>query len=441
MWGSVMLSYFGLVDDFAARHRDGAITSSPSLTRNLVFSVLFDEPLLINDGHIIASDVIREAVVKPKESPLRELVETGYIKILTRNQRDLGSLAERMADEGMKPAQALLKRSDYPTFKRTLSGWCETLGDQQADGSYLSFRDWPAYNTSVIFERLALAAVSQALSNIDDPDQTLQLQKFGDVFNALERRNRTTWETEVNRLRAAGELSPKIRKTLLHIANEAYQYSWGCALSTTKAPVKVHTRSPEFLDIDLSLTLDETLDEASKLRPGVTIYVPDVALAVKKIGDNWTRLTEVNQANRDVYKAKRRYLKMLELYSTSSAVSDKDMKKCADAYSKQLTMHFGGEGVPLMFDLGFTGASLAVPAVIGSAVAGPVGAGIGFGISLVGTLAAHMGGPKFIRRLTLPLSKKWVRPQSSKKSTSTSCFQVSPETAAAFLEGVPTFKQ
>ena len=392
-----MLSYFGLVDDFAARHRDAAITSPTDLTRNLIFAVLFDEELLINDGYIIASRAIRDAVRKPKQSPLRQLVETGYIKILTRNQRDLGTLTKRMAEEGMEPAQALLKDPEYPAFNRTLSEWCGTLNHPQADGSYLSFRGWPAYNTSQIFERLALAAIDHAISNVDDPNHKRQLRKFGDVFRACERRTRTTWEVEANRLRGVGELSAKIRTTLMHIANEAYQYSWGCALSTGKAQVKVQTRTPEFLDIDRSLTLDETLDATPKLRQGVEVYVPDVALAVKKVGDNWTRLADVNRANCDVFKAKRLFLETLETYYTSSAISDKDMKECADAYSKQLTMHFGGEGVPFVFDLGFTAASAAVPAAAGAALAGPVGAAVGFGIGLVGNIAAHMGGPKFIR--------------------------------------------
>ena len=104
----------------------------------------------------------------------------------------------------------------------------------------------------------------------------------------------------------------------MHIANEAYQYSWGCALSTGKAQVKVQTRTPEFLDIDRSLTRQyETLDATPKLRQGVEVYVPHVALAVKKVGDNWHPAA----ANCDVFKAKRLFLETLETYYTSLRAS------------------------------------------------------------------------------------------------------------------------
>ena len=140
---------------FMTSPRATAMQLSPSptdLTRNLIFAVLFDEELLINDGYIIAEPAIRDAVRKLKQSPLRQLVETGYIKILTRNQRDLGTLTKRMAEEGMEPAQDYSKIGT--AFNRTLSEWCGTFEPPQADGSYLSFRGWPAYNTSQIFEHL-----------------------------------------------------------------------------------------------------------------------------------------------------------------------------------------------------------------------------------------------------------------------------------------------
>jgi hypothetical protein len=420
-----MLGYFGLVDDFAARHHDGGIEKLADFTKNLIFAVVFDEKLLINDGHIIASPVVREAVLKPKRSPLRQLVETGYVKILTRNQRQLGTLAQHMADGGIKTAQELLGHPQYPALRGALDDWCATLGLAEPA---VSFRDWPACDTSEVYESLALAAVDQAISNVHDQNHKRQLTKFGTIFRERERRNRTTWEVEVNRLREADELSDKISKTLQHIANEAYQYSWGCALSTGDAPVKVHTRTPEFLDVDQSLTPRDV-----PKRQGVTVYGPDLELAAKKVGHDWTRLAEIAQEGHEIFKEKRRFQTTLEDYYRSSEISDEQMKECADKYSKALMMHFGGEKFAFKFDLALTAASTAA----GLAVAGPAGAGIGLGIGLVGNAASHLGGPKFIRRLTLPLKKKWIRPQSSE--TSTSCFQVDPKKAAEVLEGVSPF--
>ena len=421
-----MLGYFGLVDDFAARHHDGAIENLGDFTKNLIFAVVFDEPLLINDGHIIASPVVRQAVLEPKHSPLRRLVETGYVKILTRNARQLDTLAEHMADDNIETAQKQLSDPQHPVLRRALEDWSATLNLAEPG---ISFRDWPAYNTSELFEKLAFAGVDQAISNVPDQNHKQQLKKFRTIFREGDRRNRTTWEAEVNRLRASGEVSDEISETLQHIANEAYQYSWGCALSTPSAPVKVHTRTPEFLDIDQSLT-----PQGVPTRQGVTVYGPDLDLAAKKVGHDWARLAEIGQVGNEIFNEKSRFRATLEAYYRSSEISDEQMKESADKYSKALMMQFGGEKFAFEFDLALTAASTAA----GLAVAGPVGAGIGLGIGLVGNAASHLGGPKFIRRLTLPLKKKWIRPQSGERSTS--CFQVDPTKAAEVLEDVSPFR-
>jgi hypothetical protein len=437
-----MLSYFGLVDDFAARHGDEAIETDSGLTQNLIFAVLFDEQLLINDGHIIASSVIGRAILDPKKSPLRKLVEAGYVQILTRNDRNLGDLTQHMADNGIKRAQELLKDRKHSSLNRTLRDWGATLDAKNKDGSYLSFQDWPAHNTSEVFERLAFAALDQAISNIDDRNHRQQLTEFGAVFGDCQRRNRTAWEEQVNRLRDAGKLPDNLRLTLLHIANEAYQYSWGCVLSTGKSPVKVFTRTPEFLAIDHSLTVGEM-----PRRKSVKVYAPDLRRAGKKVKHDWVRLAEVGQPGHDVCNSKRRFLTALEKYYTSPDVTQEEIDARAAEYSKALKLHFSGETVPLMFDLAFTGLSTAAGwfggaaggALVGAAAGGPIGAAVGLGVGFIGNIAAHMGGPKFIQRCSLPLQREWIR--SGRKVQSTSCFQVQPETAAAFLEGVSTYKQ
>jgi hypothetical protein len=424
-----MLTYFGQVDDFAARHRDGAVTSSDQLNRHLLFAVLFGDPLVINDGYVIMSPAIRPAILEPKLSPLRQLVEAGHIKILTRNDRDLVGLAKHMADAGISSAKDLLRDADFPNLQRALAAWSSTLALSDENDENPSFRDWPrAYNTSEIFERLALAAVDQAVSKTSNREHRRQLQQFAQRFKSTERRNRTSWEHQVIHPHKNG-LEPDIQYTLLRVANEAYQYSWGCALSEGVAPIKVQTRAPQFLDMDLSLVADNVPS-----RQGVRIYGPDLELAKKKLKNDWSRLVDVVTPGHDVYLAKRQFRNTLEAYYTSAAISDDEMKACAKAYSKSLALHFGGEGVPFSFDVTFTAASTAA----GVAIAGPIGAGIGLGIGLIGNTAAHLGGPQLVRKVTLPLSKKWIKEQRA--DTVISSFQVDPLKAATVLEGVSTFR-
>lgn len=424
-----MRSYFGLVDDFAERHGDLAIKSVPNLTQNLIFAVLFDEPLLINDGHVIASAVIRKALSDPEKSPLRKLIEAGFVQILTRNGRKLGELTQHMADNGIVSAQELLKDRRHRAFRPILSEWAQTLNKKDLDGEYLSFHDWPVYNTSEIFERLALAALAQAISNAEDETFKRQLLRFGGVFRDSPQRNRTTWEKEVSRLRREDKLSNGLDQTLLRIANESYQYSWGCALSAGPVPVKVFTRTPEFLAIDHAVAMSDV-----PRRKKVLVYAPNFCHAEKKVKkDDWEALAEVAQPGHKFSDAKHEFITTLAAYYTSPDVTQEEMDTRADEYSKALAMHFGGERVPFAFDLTFTGLSAAA----GLAAGGPIGAAVGLGVGFIGNIAAHMGGPKFIQRCVLPLERKWIR--SGRNIQSTSFFQVEAETAAAFLRGVSKY--
>jgi hypothetical protein len=60
-----MLTYTGLVDDFAQKYGDACIQTLDDLNNHLIAAVLTGHPLLINDGHIIMHPAIREAVLNP----------------------------------------------------------------------------------------------------------------------------------------------------------------------------------------------------------------------------------------------------------------------------------------------------------------------------------------------------------------------------------------
>src|SRR5688500_14780641 len=104
-----MLTYYGLLDDFALRHNYNGVARSSvdELNGDLIMAVLFGDPLLINDGYILNHSAAQEAITYPNRSPLRNLVENGYVKILTRNDGNLADTAHAMAANKIDSAKNL----------------------------------------------------------------------------------------------------------------------------------------------------------------------------------------------------------------------------------------------------------------------------------------------------------------------------------------------
>src|SRR5256885_10799991 len=111
-----MLLYSGLFDDFAARNSDGrTVTTVDGLNHLLLTSVLFGDALLINDGYVLQNAALKAAILEAKASPFESLVRCGFVRILTRNDRDLGALARDMADRDISSAKRLLQNADFLT--------------------------------------------------------------------------------------------------------------------------------------------------------------------------------------------------------------------------------------------------------------------------------------------------------------------------------------
>jgi hypothetical protein len=148
---TTMTTYCGLVDDFAKRHDDASIHTLLELNEHLISAVLVGHPLLINDGHIIMHPAIRKAIVTPEASPLQNLIEAGYIKILSRNKGQLENLADQMAQEGITSAQQFGTEDYYKQRYLPALQKCMSSLRRQEDEVFL--RPWPELNTSTISAR------------------------------------------------------------------------------------------------------------------------------------------------------------------------------------------------------------------------------------------------------------------------------------------------
>jgi hypothetical protein len=423
-------TYFGLLDDFAERHRDASVASLPNLNNHLLTAALFDGPLLVNDGYLLNHPVLRDALIDPDSSPLCLLVESGFVKILTRNNRMLGALAEEMADAGIESAQHLLRQDDYrKNLKPALDSWTERL---KVGEPGVAFRDWPRAHVSQLFADLASTALDQAIDRTPKGDAQKTLVEFRKAFRAEgPSANRTVWERAADRGREEGKLPSDVHNALMLIGNEAYQYAWGCALSEDGEGAAVLTRAPLYLDLDQSVAQVDLTNPPE----GIVVYGPDIAVAGKRVGRNWELLAEIVRSGAPMTYRKAAFLDALRRYYANGGKDDEEVKRAARAYENALAEHFGSRRRAFAFAIGSTLASTAA----GAAVAGPIGIGVGLGIGLFTNAADYSFGPKLLARVAAPFGKSWITKKRSRMGWVTSSFQLDPERVVMHLAGVGQF--
>jgi hypothetical protein len=423
-------SYVGLLDDFAARNSDTAITTVSELNERLVLAVLFSDPLLINDGYVLQHAAVKTALIDPKASPLKALVEAGFVKILSRNANQLGSLAHVMADANISSAQDLLRSADFTkTYQPLLARWSAELSSDAFD----AFLPWPNLHIDKIFRSVAAQVTSAdsfagVLHQIASKDF---LDRLADTSG-----RRTEWENIGKELVTARTISPAEFKKLMWAANEIYQYAWGCALTVGLGSARVLTRVPKHLrELEASeLTLTE------KPKNKVELLLPNRVFVVKAVAGKWERLTALVAPGHELNRHKHKFLDSLRAYYGTAETSSKQVSGDAKQYTLALSKHFGGQtAVPVVFDLSFVGLSTAAGFYAGAA-AGPAGAvagaAAGAAVGAVGVAATHLGVPKLLWRLSAPSPKEWlVHNRAAAPDGVTSCFAIDISCAKTHTEG------
>lgn len=422
------LSYVGVLDDFALRYADGSIGNVADLNRQLVLATLFSDPLLINDGYFLSHSALRGALTAPESSPLKHLVECGYVKILSRNGGDLGGLANWMADVGISSAKRLLEDAEFrDNYKPILQAWSEQLQLP----AYDAFREWPNLKLDEIYQKVSFDAFATLFDSVAGPKE--ELMEFKKQLDCSKRR-RTEWEDIGSKMRNEGKLSNSKFMMLMKAANESYQYSWGCALARDIGSVRVLTRMPQHL---ARFELSELAVPDAPRKP-IKIAIPDVAFAFKSVDGKWARLAEVVTTGKELNVLKHRFLDALRAYYQSSDIDDQQVKLCGQEYTLALSKHFGNPvGVNVVFDLTFVGVSAAA----GGMIAGPLGMVAGAALSVTGVAASHLGAPKLLWRLNAPSPKKWLVNRNVLASPElVSAFQIDRAIATQYTDGVLPFR-
>jgi hypothetical protein len=437
-----MLTYTGLVDDFAQKYGDACIRTLADLNNHLIAAVLTGHPLLINDGHIIMHPAIREAVLNPKSSPLLELAAAGYVKILTRNGGDLETLADQMADQGITSAQEF-GTQDYYTkqYLPALRTWMDHL----RKGEPLDFlRPWPEINTTPVFHKIAAAAyrsIRSSLSAANLREDLEALRRFIGMYESGEQQRRTDWENAAVFLHHGGRLSERLFRELMHAGNEAYQYAWGCALADKSSLVRVETRAPKHTSLDVAV--DAVSVPVSVQREQVELYTPNFKVAVRKIGENWSKLAEVARTGGDTYYAKVAFQRCIEDYyrGDESTVDEAVIKTAAKKYSKALTEHFvnakRGRWI-YGYSAAIGGTAVLIPAM---AAAPLVGLLAGLAISVAAAFGDQLGVPEAMMKIVDGSRGKWItRSDLGTRPTIVSNFQIDQHAADRYRHGISAYR-
>jgi hypothetical protein len=206
-------AYCGLLDDFAARNNDGhPIRTLDDLNDHLIRAVLAGDRLIINDGYVLMNPALRDAILRPKESPFRSLFQSEFIMIVSRNGGDLPGLCSRMANHGITSAESLLNDPFYTqTYAPALEEWSAELKSGQLNWS----RGWPAHRTDSLYGKLS-ARVLDSLIAATNQDQ--ELRRFRDDLGDKVT-SRTAWENTAQSLYRKQQLSLENKTRLMAGAN------------------------------------------------------------------------------------------------------------------------------------------------------------------------------------------------------------------------------
>ncbi len=421
------LSYCGLLDDFSIRHRDGpTIDTLAQLNGHLIATALFGDPILLNDGYLIFNQSLVDAIASPMESPLLELLQCGFVQILTRNQGQLATLASFMAEQGITNAVRLVEDPHFGMLQ--LPSLIE-LEERLASQAYNPFRSWPQIHVGHVFRQVSKNALDSLVESGDDTGE------YGRFAASVGERigSRTGWEDAARELRSAGALSDGAFASVMAAANEAYQYSWGCLLAAPMEQIRVQTRLPRFL-----ASLDHSEGEVTPETPMMpTVNVPDFTHQRHKRTEAWVRLAEICSYGSPSNVVKRTFLSALDRHLLAgSETSRKELHDASRDYSLVLKRSFAPE-ISKYVDFAF----LVVPIAVSGLVAGPVGVAVSAVISAGGFIGAEVNAwNRLLWRMGLPSTNKWARlVQSASPSRSESWFQLDHERASSFVAGAPPF--
>lgn len=327
--------YMGALDDelIRARSIDAQPLELAYVNSVLAQEVLFGVPLALNDGHLFHYEAGRQALTDREASPLLDLVDCGYVTILSRNG-DLSEMPQAM--QHVPSYRALVQSPDWLVFHQRLRETQRVLRDG------FNVRTWPQVDFGAGFVRPLRMAVEHggatqtvALNGVSSEQLQELLGRFEEKLrNHPGSAARSIWndmcDTELN-------LSTASKLALRFLALETYHHNFAMAMSEVfpSGGMGVVTRCSDIY----SFAHDEPWLASSSAAAIDEIPVPYLSRRALTAIQRGSLLADVVKPGTRLNVAKTDYV-----VAVSQALGDRSFlpvaRDVANAYSRLLSEHF-----------------------------------------------------------------------------------------------------
>jgi hypothetical protein len=346
---------WGVVDDRVGLYPwDGGKAPDRQLIESqLLTSVFLGEPLFVIDAHLWMSDSPRQGLFE-EGSLLRELLASGFVRVISKTEGHLSELAEKMASQ-IPSYAALIKTAEWAVYRNNLRA-IERSGDYK----------WcavPDVNFSVGFVRMAekLRQSPFAATGLTCVREK-EFQAFLDGFLALTRVEkqgpRSLWETAAeNTWPTPPRTWPHPKKLeLMQLANEMYHMNFAsCLAGQFSKPLRVQTRTSAIFNWLTTERADDISDDKEAFRDQrwARKKIPEVNFAIplgwKPTGHAVRTILDAIKGPKEAYR--RSYEEYEELIRSRRGAADpavwrtkvreklSELERWRDAYNEKLLEH------------------------------------------------------------------------------------------------------
>ncbi len=348
MTGLINTTYAGLLDDVIHRYVPDAYHDQKFFERSLIKHIFFGGPMLVNDGYLFAGNGLQQAI--SEGSLLREMVATGFVKILTKahdfNPDAFASLPEKLAHDGVNTSKNLISSTEWPEKKELLNRWAQRIEQQN------SYQCFPRYQMHEGFKRLfnrvrSKSAIDLGLYDLTDSylDDLLGAILEHEVYETAPRSAiEEVLLSEFN----SGTIGKNSMDEMMSIACQAYHYNFALCLSADmKTPIAADTmigaafedllELPDAVEADIAGMADLP---AISVPQGIPLDKPEYFRGLVEPGNS-------------IFDAKCKFLTDIEiLVSQDVSLNDTELRKelanTVIEYRSKLAEHFVSRGITAM---------------------------------------------------------------------------------------------
>jgi len=332
-------TYSGLLDDALLRYGSYLGIDDTFFQRSILRSVLFNGPILLNDGYIFNEGVGAEQILD-EDSLLRVMTKNGYIRILSRSSdldpEKIASIPEALASRGVSTALQRISKPSWTDEKNAMVRWASSMVRTR------HIDPWPNRQINVgmklLFDRLFEKTADDLGISIAAHETLKHLRDALENNEQYETAPRSAIEDNLLRFEHDGRSERATTSQIMGMANQAYHYNISLCLNENyDSPVVADTTIGRAFDnlLELPRSIEASIDavDAISIPKGFPLDKPQI---FDKLLDDSTEL----------FDNKKNFLIAIDRISRSDAnlsVDDRirEAKKATAEYRKHLASHFG----------------------------------------------------------------------------------------------------